>query len=195
MYWAFIQRSFSGSNTDGEAPTFSSGELALHLLARQDLAVAAGRPAEQGQEVDQRLGEDARVPPLLDGRRSVSLGELLLVRAQDHAEVGELRYRRAEGSEQRHVLGRVGEVVVAPDHVRDAHVRVVDADAEVVERVPVGPDEHEVVEGVGRKLHAPSDQVVDDDRLGRHLQADDVALARGRPAVALFERNVPAAPE
>jgi hypothetical protein len=49
MYCEFIQRSFSGSKTDGEAPTRSSEKLLLHLAAREDFAVAAGRPAEQAR--------------------------------------------------------------------------------------------------------------------------------------------------
>ena len=129
-------------------------ELALHLLARQDLAVAARRPAEQREEVEERLGQDALVAPLLDGGGAVPLGELLAVGAEDHAEVRELRDRRAERPEERDVLGRVGEVVVAADDVRDPHVGVVHADAEVVERMAVGAHEDEVVEGVGRKLDA-----------------------------------------
>ena len=92
-------------------------ELALHLLARQDLAVLARRPAEEGEEVDERLGQDALVAPLLDGRGAVALRELLAVGAEDHAEVRELRDRRAERPEEGDVLGRVREVVVAADDV------------------------------------------------------------------------------
>ena len=117
------------------------------------------------------------VPPLLDGRGAVALGELLAIRAEDHAQVRELRDRRAERSEEGDVLGRVGEVVVAADDVRDAHLRVVHADAEVVQRMAVGAHEDEVVQGLGRELDAAPDQVVDDDRLVGHPQAHDVPLA------------------
>jgi hypothetical protein len=82
-------------------------------------------------------------------------------------------------------------MVVAADDVRDPHVGVVHADAEVVERVPVRTHEGEVVERVGRKLDAAADQVLDDDRLGRHLEADHELLAFTSAAVALVGRNVP----
>ncbi len=161
-------------------------ELPLHLLAREDLAVASGRPAEKRQEVEEGLGEDALVAPLLDGGRAVPLGELLAVRAEDHPQVGELRNGSAERPEQGDVLGRVGEVIVAADDVADPHLGVVHADAEVVERVAVRAHEHEVVQRVGGKLDAAADQVLDDDRFGRHPEPNDVALARPRPPVALL---------
>ena len=74
--------------------------------------------------------------------------------SHEHPEVRELRHLGAERAEERDVLGRVGEVVVAPEDVRDAHVDVVHADGEVVERVAVGAHEDEVVQGVGRELDA-----------------------------------------
>ena len=90
------------------------------------------------------------------------------------------------------MLRRVREVVVAADDVRDPHLDVVDADAEMVERVAVRADEDEIVEGVRRELDRPSDPVVDHDRLRRHLQADDVALSGARAAVALVRGDVAA---
>jgi hypothetical protein len=90
------------------------------------------------------------------------------------------------------VLGRVREVIVAAEHVRDPHVGVVHADGEVVERVPVGAHEHEVVQGIGGELDAPPDQVVHDDRLPWHLEAHDEFLSRADAAVALVRCDVPA---
>jgi hypothetical protein len=62
-----------------------------HLVARHDLAVAAGAPAEQGEEVAHRGGEDAEVLIVTDGGRAVALGELLPVHAVDHGDVAEHR--------------------------------------------------------------------------------------------------------
>jgi thymidine phosphorylase len=49
----------------------------------------------------------------------------------------------------------------------------------------------EIVQGLGRKLHAAPDQVVHDDRLVRHLQANDVALAGRGAARALLRSDCP----
>jgi hypothetical protein len=58
--------------------------------------------------------------------------------------------------------------------------------------MPVGTHEDEFVEGVGGKLDAAADPVVDDDRFGRHLQADDEFLAGASTAVALVRQDLAA---
>src|SRR5438874_6074357 len=73
----------------------------------------------------------------------------------------------------------------------DLHVDVVDDDTEMVERMPVGTHENEIVERFGRKLDSAADQIVDHDRLRRHLQAHDVAVALSSPPLPFFGRNLP----
>ena len=104
------------------------------------------------------------------------------------------RDRSLERPEERDVLRRVREVIVSAQDVRDPHVGVVHADREVIERVPVGAHENEVVERVRGKLDPAADEVVDDDRLRRHLQTHDELLARSRAAVALVRRDLAAGP-
>ena len=119
MYCWFIHSSFSGSNTDGDAPTRSS-ENSRSISSRERISRSPpGAQPRSARKLNKRLGQDARVPPLLDRGGSVALGELLLVRAEDHAQVGELGDRRAERPEERDVLGRVGEVVVPANDVGD----------------------------------------------------------------------------
>ena len=55
---------------------------------------------------------------------------------------------------------RAGHVLAAADHVRDAHVVVVDDDGEVVDRRAVGPRDHEVVELRGVLAARARDQIV-----------------------------------
>jgi hypothetical protein len=72
-------------------------------------------------------------------------------------------------------------VVVAADHVRDAHVDVVDDDAEVVRRRAVGAREHEVVELRVGDLDAALHRVVPrDDAVVRVAKADHRRDARRR---------------
>jgi len=103
--------------------------------------------------------------------------------------VRERRHLRSQGAEERDVFGRVRQVVVAAKDMSDPHVRIVNADREVIERVAVGADEDEVVEGLGGELDAAADEIVDDDGLGRHLQAHHELLAGMRAAVALVGRD------
>ena len=131
------------------------GEERGHLVHRHPLAVLARRPAEEGEEVDERLGEEPLRAELLGAGGAVALGELLSVGAEDHPEVRERRRLGAERAEEGDVLRRVREVVDAADDVGDPHRHVVDADREVVERVAVRAHQDEVVEGPGRELGAP----------------------------------------
>ena len=129
------------------------------------------------------------LPELLHPGSAVALGELFSVGAKDHSEVGEDRDWSAQRAKERDVLRRVGKVVDAADDVRDPHVHVVHDDAEVVERVAVRADEDEVVEGARRELGAPLHDVVHDDRLVRHAEAEDELLARRSAPVGLLLRN------
>jgi hypothetical protein len=70
----------------------------------------------------------------------VALGEALAVRAEDGGEMGKLRHRPAEGLVDGHLLGSVGDVVVAADDVGDAHEGVVDGDHVVIDRNAVAFD-------------------------------------------------------
>ena len=64
----------------------------------------------------------------------MALGEPLAVRAKDGREMRELRHRPAQRFVQRDLLGSVRKMIVAADHVRDLHQRVVDDDHVVVDR-------------------------------------------------------------
>jgi hypothetical protein len=116
-----------------------------HLLAREDFLVTV-RPAEAHEIVEQRVRQEAVVAVLHDADRAVTLAELLAVGPEDHRQVREARHGGAERMVDVDLARRVVDVVVAADHVGDAHVDVVDDDREVVRRVAIGADLHEVVE-------------------------------------------------
>src|SRR2546430_266716 len=58
-----------------------------------------------------------------------------LVRAKNQRHVRKDRRRRAERLVQEHLLRRIRKMIRAANHVRDAHVDVVDYDAELVHRL------------------------------------------------------------
>ena len=70
----------------------------------------------------------------------------LLALLVEHGRQGVHRRLGAERAQDVDLARRVVDVVVAADHVRDAHVDVVDDDAEVVGRRAVRAGDHEVVE-------------------------------------------------
>ena len=82
--------------------------------------------------------------------------------------------RRAQRAQDVDLARRVVDVIVAADHVRDAHVEVVDDHAEVVGRRAVRARDHEIVELGVRYLDAPLDRVIPGDgAVERILETDD----------------------
>jgi hypothetical protein len=111
----------------------------------------------------------------------MALRQLGAVRAEDHRHVRIGRKLRAEGRQHVHLPRRVVQVVVAADHVRHAHVHVVDHDAEVVGRRAVAARDHQVVEFLVAEHHPAMHQVLDHDlAVERVLEADDRVDARPR---------------
>ena len=71
-----------------------------------------------------------------------------LVGTEDQRNVREHRQRRAECVEEEHVFGRIRDVVIAADDVRDPHIDVVDGRRQVIDRMAVGSHDDEVFDMV-----------------------------------------------
>ena len=112
---------------------------------REDLEVAVA-PAEPRDVVQHRFGREAAVAVALHRHRFLSLRQLLPARLDEQRHVREQRRLPAHALVDEELARRAGHVLAAADHVRDAHVVVVDDDGEVVDRRAVGPRDHEVVE-------------------------------------------------
>jgi len=81
--------------------------------------------------------------------------------------VGVLGRLDAEGLEELEVLRRVGQVVLAADHVGDLHLDVIDHVHEVKDRLTVGAEDHEVT--VLGALDAAAHHVIEHHRSGVDL--------------------------
>ena len=162
-----------------------------HFLEREDLLVAV-RPAEPAEIVEQRLGQETRLAVLQDAHRAVTLGELRAVGPEDHRQVCVHRRLDPHGAQHVDLPRRVVDVVVAADHVRDAHVVIVDDDAEVVGWRAVRAGDDQVVELGTREGDGPVDDVVDDHgALVRVAEAHDRIDACARRATVTAATVVP----
>ncbi len=146
----------------------------LHQLrdVEEQLAVAAGTPAEEREEVRHRLRQDPLVLIVGHGGGAVALAELLAVGAEDHRHVAEDGHRRPEGMVYLDLLRRVRDVVVAAEDVRDPHRDVVGDHREVVHRRPVGAEDDEVLEVLPVEGDRPVDRVLPRHLLVAHPEAD-----------------------
>jgi len=106
----------------------------------------------------------------------------------------EAGHGRAQRPEEQHLAGRVGEMVVAADDVRDTHVTIVDDRREVVAGDAVGAHDDEVAHGVGADDDGTTDEVVDDDVALRDAEAQSRRLAGGKTAPYLSGIEAEAAP-
>ena len=88
------------------------------------------------------------------------------------------RHAVAERALERDVARRVVEVLLAAQHVRDAHPLVVHHHAQVIGREAVALQDHEVVGEVGGEGDLAEDLVAHDQRLVRPAEADHVRLVR-----------------
>ena len=145
------------------------------LLDREDLGLAVEGPALQRQEVQHGLGRVALAAVVLERGVARALAELLLVGAEHQGQVPELRRLRAEGPVEQDLLGRVDQVLLAAEDVRDAHVHVVADDDEVVRRVPVATDHDPVVDLAVLERHLAADQVREGRLAGRTAKRKTLA--------------------
>ena len=164
------------------------------VVEREDLLFRAGRPAQQRQEVDHRLGDEALAAVVGDRGLALALAHLRPVGVEDERQVAERRDVVAERPEQQDVLRGVRDVVLAADDVADRHVRVVDDDREVVERRAVAPDDQEVAADVrGVELDLAPNEVVPADDPRRDAEAGGGSAALGLARGAFLGREIRAA--
>ena len=162
-------------------------EQRLHLRDREHFLVAV-RPAQPHQVVQQRMRQVAGVAVLHHVGRAGALGQLGALLVEDHRQVREVRYGRAQRLVDVDLARRVVDVVVAAHHVGDAHVDVVHHHREVVGGVTVAAEDDEVVELAVGDLDPALDLVVPRDHaIQRVAEADHpvgiVAPARVRIAI------------
>ena len=115
-----------------------------HLRHGHDFAIAPRAPAHECEEVAHGFGENAEVLIVADGGRAVALGQLFAVEPVNHGKVREHGACGAQRLIEQNLLGRVGNVIVAAHHVRDAHEDVVTHHRQVVDGGAVGTENDEV---------------------------------------------------
>ena len=106
----------------------------------------------------------------------------------------ELRQLSAQRTEQQHVLGRVGEVILTTDDVADAHGDVIHDHHEVVQRRTVGAGDDQIASQLARvDADVTPHEIVELDRASADAEADDRGAPFGTASLALLRREVGAA--
>ncbi len=118
------------------------------------------------------------------------LAQLLAAGSENKRKMGEVRRRYAERFIDQDLLVRVGQMVLAADDVCDLHLDVVANDGEIIERVPVRAEQHEVF-GFGVFAFLQAENAVGECGLARlrHFEAYGERFAGGGPGVAFGLRQ------
>ncbi len=177
----------------GGVPDVLERETPRELVDRQQLVVAARRPADQRKVVHQRLGQISLRAELADRRRAVPLRQRRVIGPHHHRQMRKGGRRKPERLVQQNLPRRVRDVILSSNHVRHLHQRIVDDHGEVVRRTAVGAHDHRIADDVGLKADLASNRVREDDvAIVGDAKADRGALAGGRALGILPLRQPPA---
>lgn len=141
-------------------------------LAIELFGFGAGCPAEEAKVVEDGFGEVAFVGVAGDGGAFVALAHFGAAGVQNEGDVSVGGRVFAEGFEEVDVLPGVGEVVLAPEHVGDAHFDVVHDVDEVEDVAAVGAAEGHVGLFGGGEFDIAANEVGDGDGGAGELEAD-----------------------
>ena len=84
-----------------------------------------GRPAQQGHVVDQGGLGITQLLEVADGGHPVPFGQFFALLVEDQGRVGELGGGFAQRLVQQQLLGRIGDVILAANHMADRHEGVI----------------------------------------------------------------------
>ena len=137
------------------------------------------------------LVEEPREIAVLQVFLQLALAELGAAARFGHiGQVSETRQVVAQGLRNENLSGRVGQVFLGSNHMRDLEIVVVDHGGQVVEATAVGALNHVVLFAAPIELHRTTDQVVDRQSTGaRDLQTHDRGASlgfEGRPLLRGF---------
>ena len=139
------------------------------------LPIVLRRPAEQAEKIADSFRQITVLYISDEARALVALAHLRSVQIQDERDVSETRRRDAEGPINLNVFRRVGQMVLAPDHVGDFHLDVVhDVDEMENPRAIRPPNRHVGIRpGIGQiEFDVAANRIVDDDLLALEPKTD-----------------------
>ena len=118
------------------------------------------------------------------------------VHAEQQRDVRVLRHGQLQRLEHQHLPRRVGQVIVAAQHERDAHQRVVDRVREEERRAAVGATDDEVADVVAGEALLAVDDIVEADDLPDGTRKRSAAgcplTSRSARCSSVSARHVPA---
>lgn len=97
------------------------------------------------------------------------------VRAENQGEMDIGWYLPTKGLDQKHLFGRIGEVVFTADHMCDLHLVIVDDAGPVIGREPIRFNQDHVLKNLRIEGDLPAEPVFEPDLPLRHAEEDGTA--------------------
>src|ERR1035438_10562445 len=121
--WVFFAEIYDGV---GAVDALKS-ECSSKFVECEEFAVILGRPAEEAEEVDEGLRQEAGIAVGGDADHGtmLALGKFGAIGGDEQGQVCKLRRIDSESLEDEQVLEGVGEVILAADDVADVEIGVV----------------------------------------------------------------------
>ena len=162
-----------------------------HLGCGEDVAVGAQRPAQQGQVVEESLGDHAAVAVDEEVRLRIALGQLPVALPHDVGQVPELGHDLGpadlhEGLIEHHLPRGGGQQVLAAKDMGDAHGCVIDGVDQRVEGLPARAHDDVVRYATRLEGDGSADQVGEGDVLIRYPHPQDGEASLGAEGVPLL---------
>jgi len=73
--------------------------------------------------------------------------------------------------------GRVGKVVISTNHMGNAHQMVIDDTGKIIGSHSIGADDDKIANSLGIEVHFSVDEILKNDRLSFHPEAEDRAVS------------------
>src|SRR5882672_11209934 len=146
----------------GRTAKVSHGEELRHVRGLEP-AIALRRMAEAKEMIEERRREIAALTQFADRCAAVALGELLPVRAEQQSHMTIARRAQVERRQDHELARSVRKVIVAAQHLRHAHERIVDGIAEEKRRIALRPANDEIADVIREESLRPMHQIVEAD--------------------------------
>jgi hypothetical protein len=168
----------------------SEGELFDDSFLRENLLSGGRGPAQEDKVVEKSLRQETLLPILGNRRGTVSFAQGGSIVAKDKWMMAKLGEMPSQSPIDKNLAGGVGEMIISTNHMGDAHQMVIYHTGKIIGSHSIGADDDEIANSFGIEMHFPVNEILKNDRLSFHSEAEDRAVSFGfHPGDLIFGKG------